>query len=221
MLFITESDLRDQFKLQPITKFKLPPDTKLTPGARQFLLDRGVDLYDEIQNSDSFKGKKQKDEKVQEKSLKISSRLSSKLKLLHSETLLCATNFIGGDIVIIQDISKVSRFVLGILKYIECGIMTENLEYKVCEHINEVNFDEELSDCFEINDFYVQVENGKDIITLYRLKMLYRNFYEELEDYQFESEEVKTNVKKYMCQVINTLSRLICTIHGSKKCQKL
>ena len=171
MLFITESDLRDQFKLQAITNFKLPPDTKLTPGARQFLL--------------------------------------------------CATNFIGGDIGIIQDISKVGRFVLGILKYIECGIMTENLEYKVCEHINEVNFDEELSDCFEINDFYVQVENGKDIITLYRLKMLYRNFYEELEDYQFESEEVKTNVKKYMCQVINTLSRLICTIHGSKKCQKL
>ena len=104
MLFITESDLRDQFKLQPITNFKLPPDTKLTPGARQFLLDRGVDLYDEDQNNDSFKSKRQKVQNKEDKGLKISSRLSSKIKLLHSETLLCATNFIGGDINIIQDI---------------------------------------------------------------------------------------------------------------------
>ena len=188
MLFITEADLRDQFKLQPITKFKLPPDTKLTPGARQFLLDRGVDLYDEDQNNDSFKSKRQKVQNKEDKGLKISSRLSSKIKLLHSETLLCATNFIGGDINIIQDISKVSRFVLGILKYIECGIMT--------------------------------VENGKDIITLHRLRMLYVNFYEELEDYQFESEDVKTKLKEYLCQTINTLSRLIYTIHGSKQCQR-
>ena len=208
MLFITEADLRDQFKLQPITKFKLPPDTKLTPGARQFLLDRGVDLYDEDQNNDSFKSKRQKVQNKEDKGLKISSRLSSKIKLLHSETLLCATNFIGGDINIIQDISKVSRFVLGILKYIECGIMTED------------NFSRELSECLEINDFYIQVENGKDIITLHRLRMLYVNFYEELEDYQFESEDVKTKLKEYLCQTINTLSRLIYTIHGSKQCQR-
>ena len=220
MLFITEADLRDQFKLQPITKVKLPPDTKLTPGARQFLLDRGVDLYDEDQNNDSFKSKRQKVQNKEDKGLKISSRLSSKIKLLHSETLLCATNFIGGDINIIQDISKVSRFVLGILKYIECGIMTENLEYKICDKISEDNFSKELSECLEINDFYIQVENGKDIITLHRLRMLYVNFYEELEDYQFESEDVKTKLKEYLCQTINTLSRLIYTIHGSKQCQR-
>ncbi len=220
MLFITEADLRDQFKLQPITKFKLPPDTKLTPGARQFLLDRGVDLYDEDQNNDSFKGRKKNEENRQNKGSKISSRLSSKIKLLHSETLLCATNFVGGDIDMIQDISKVSRFVLGILKYIECGIMTENLEYKICDHISEEDFSKELSDCLEINDFYIQVENGKDIITLNRLRMLYVNFYEELEDYQFESEDIKTKLREYLCQIINTLSRLMYTIHGSKQCQK-
>jgi len=221
MLFITEADLRDQFKLQPITKFKLPPDTKLTPGARQFLLDRGVDLYDEDQNNDSFKGKRKNGENRQNKGIKITSRLSSKIKLLHSETLLCATNFVGGDINMIQDISKVSRFVLGILKYIECGIMTENLEYKICEHISEENFSKELSDCLEINDFYIQVENGKDIITLHRLRMLYANFYDELENYQFESKDVRTKLKEYLCQIINTLSRLIYTIHGSKQCQRL
>lgn len=220
MLFITEADLRDQFKLQPITKFKLPPDTKLTPGARQFLLDRGVDLYDEDQNNDSFKGRKKNEENRQNKCSKISSRLSSKIKLLHSETLLCATNFVGGDIDMIQDISKVSRFVLGMLKYIECGIMTENLEYKICEHIREDEFSKELSNCLEINDFYIQVENGKDIITLNRLRMLYVNFYEELEDYQFESEDIKTKLREYLCQIINTLSRLMYTIHGSKQCQK-
>ena len=115
---------------------------------------------------------------------------------------------------------QVSRFVLGMLKYIECGIMTENLEYKICEHIREDEFSKELSDCLEINDFYIQVENGKDIITLNRLRMLYVNFYEELEDYQFESEDIKTKLREYLCQIINTLSRLMYTIHGSKQCQK-
>lgn len=44
--FITEDDLRDQYKKQALVDFQLPPDTRLTPGARQFLIDRGVNLYE-------------------------------------------------------------------------------------------------------------------------------------------------------------------------------
>ena len=46
MKFITETDLRDLYKIQPFTDYDLQEGERLTPGARQFLLDRGVDLYD-------------------------------------------------------------------------------------------------------------------------------------------------------------------------------
>ena len=46
MKFITEEDLRDLYKKQPFTDYDLKKGERLTPGARQFLVDRGVDMYD-------------------------------------------------------------------------------------------------------------------------------------------------------------------------------
>ena len=47
MKFITEEDLRDLYKKQPFMDYELQPGERLTPGARQFLLDRGINLYDD------------------------------------------------------------------------------------------------------------------------------------------------------------------------------
>lgn len=50
MKFITEDDLRDLYKKEPFMDYDLQPGERLTPGARQFLLDRGINLY----NDDPF-----------------------------------------------------------------------------------------------------------------------------------------------------------------------
>ena len=47
MKFITEDELRYLYRKEPFTTYEPEPGTRLTPGARQFLLDRGIDLYDE------------------------------------------------------------------------------------------------------------------------------------------------------------------------------
>lgn len=47
MKFITEDDLRDLYKKEPFMDYDLQPGERLTPGARQFLLDRGINLYDD------------------------------------------------------------------------------------------------------------------------------------------------------------------------------
>ena len=47
MKFITEDELRALYKIQPFMDYDLQPGERLTPGARQFLLDRGINLYDE------------------------------------------------------------------------------------------------------------------------------------------------------------------------------
>lgn len=46
MKFITEEDLRDLYKKEPFMEYNLQEGERLTPGARQFLLDRGINLYD-------------------------------------------------------------------------------------------------------------------------------------------------------------------------------
>ena len=47
MKFITEDELRYLYRKEPFTTYKPEPGTRLTPGGRQFLLDRGIDMYDE------------------------------------------------------------------------------------------------------------------------------------------------------------------------------
>ena len=46
MHFITEFELRDSYKKHPFTSFELNSNTRLTPEAKQFLLDRKVNITD-------------------------------------------------------------------------------------------------------------------------------------------------------------------------------
>ena len=39
MRYVTESELRDEYAACPFDTYRLAPDTRLTPGARQFLVD--------------------------------------------------------------------------------------------------------------------------------------------------------------------------------------
>ena len=45
MRFITEDELRTCYKKEPFTSYQLEDGTKLTPGARQFLQDRGILMF--------------------------------------------------------------------------------------------------------------------------------------------------------------------------------
>lgn len=47
MRFITENELRDLYRQEPFTSFTLQTNERLTPGARQYLLDHGINMYDE------------------------------------------------------------------------------------------------------------------------------------------------------------------------------
>ena len=47
MKFITEYDLRARFNEQPFTDYRIEKNTRLTPGARQFLSDRRITLLED------------------------------------------------------------------------------------------------------------------------------------------------------------------------------
>jgi hypothetical protein len=223
MFFITEADLREQLKNKSFSDFKLPPETKLTPGAREFLLDNRVNLYDDIySDKKNTTNKTSKDDKQVDRSKygNMNKKFIGNIRLLHLETLLCGSLLIEKDISIIQDISKISHQILEIKKYVQSSEMVEFVEYKKCSGISEEEFSSYIDDCFEINELHMQAENSNDILHLHRLRVLYRNFYDEIDDYEFENDILKT-IKESLNRIINTLSRLICAVCGSKKCQKL
>lgn len=56
MKFITEAELRDTYRIHPFTTYEVEPGTRLTPGARQFLSDRGIHSYDSVVNNTAVKG---------------------------------------------------------------------------------------------------------------------------------------------------------------------
>lgn len=47
MKFITEIDLRDLYRKEPFTDYEIEPGARLTPGARQFLSDKGINMFDD------------------------------------------------------------------------------------------------------------------------------------------------------------------------------
>lgn len=56
MKFVTESELRDIYRIHPFTTYEAEPGTRLTPGARQFLSDRGIKSFDDVANNTVVKG---------------------------------------------------------------------------------------------------------------------------------------------------------------------
>lgn len=55
MKFITESELRNTFAGTPFTEYYLQENTRLTPEARQFLVDRKVSVLEKAEKQDNDK----------------------------------------------------------------------------------------------------------------------------------------------------------------------
>ncbi len=47
MKFITEEELRYQYQQEPFSEYRLEEGARLTPGARQFLGDRGINMFED------------------------------------------------------------------------------------------------------------------------------------------------------------------------------
>ena len=115
MKFITEEDLRDLYKKQPFTDYDLKKGERLTPGARQFLVDRGVDMYDRndplaVLNTQKDKVKAEQSAKPGESSgCRNMKKLCGRMKALHSLFLLTARELLDTDLCLSQQLTGLSR----------------------------------------------------------------------------------------------------------------
>lgn len=227
MKFITEEDLRSIFRKEPFTNYEMKAGEKLTPGGRQFLMDKRVHISEYPPNTGKDKADRKKKESMMEVEVQCAlkkdvkkKRFYAKVRSLEALFLLTAEEILKCDVFLAQDVIYLGKEFSQVKNVLKENRI-QNSFYKGCTGMDEDHICNEFDDCFEITEFHMQLENGRNIIMLHRLRCALR----ELEAYvleHFEDSEAEFSrgVIGKVNQSINTLSQMICSIVGGTKCQK-
>lgn len=205
MRFITEDDLREIYKNAPFTTYEPKEGTRLTPGAREFLGDRGIRLYDEVKTPGS--GTRGACGGTGVDSGQAAFRSVQALFLQIGSELLDL------DVLMAQEVFALERRLNELASEPSASIQSGlEPEWVPCTGIRQENVETCLEDCFEITGFHAQTEKGRQIVRLHRLRCALR----ELELVP----ELSGDRKKRLNRIINRLSQMICLAFGGKTCQK-
>lgn len=214
MKFITEYDLRARFNEQPFTDYIIEKNTRLTPGARQFLSDRRITLLEDgAEACEAADSKKD--------SLAIA-KLLSDVEVLEAEFLVITSQIIETDIEIAGQMSKAGHEFGRIKTLLTDGAADINISFEGCTGMDKDHFGKDLGNCFDITDFYIQSPNGKIIVQMNALRAKIRAMrLSAAEALSADREEKRQEaVTEAVNQIINKLSQLICMAAGVKTCRR-
>ncbi len=214
MKFITEYDLRARFNEQPFTDYIIEKNTRLTPGARQFLSDRRITLLEDgAEACEAADSKKD--------SLAIA-KLLSDVEVLEAEFLVITSQIIETDIEIAGQMSKAGHEFGRIKTLLTDGAADINISFEGCTGMDKDHFGKDLGNCFDITDFYIQSPNGKIIVQMNALRAKIRAMrISAAEALSADKEEKRQEaVTEAVNQIINKLSQLICMAAGVKTCRR-
>ncbi|MBP1743040.1 MAG: hypothetical protein H6Q58_18 [Firmicutes bacterium] len=217
MKFITEEDLRDLYRKEPFTAYELEQGARLTPGARQFLSDRGISMQDNVSAAKKDSAKPDKASAGEKKKLGCMMKSTEAIFLMAGEELL------RGDAVLAQSVIDLGRQFTCIKNAFNNSGAIDNLSCRECTGISEKNFSEDLDDCFEINESHIQLKKGRDIIVLHRLRCNLRELEAgilEMCDGRAGENDLCRELTGKINQIVNTLSQMICSVVGGKICQR-
>lgn len=233
MKFITESDLRVLFHEQPYKEYRIEEGSRLTPGARQFLSDRRVHILENGAKMlpDKAAVKKEKTDSdyspVKERSDSDHSlameRLMCQVEVLEAEFLVITSGILGDNIEIAGQISKIGHEFGRIRSIIAENTANSEIIFTECTGMKQMNCCQDLGNCFEITDFYIQSPNGRTLVQLNalraRIRML-RIYAEEAFD-SAQDRECLAAVKDRVNQIINKISQIMCAAAGGKECKRI
>ncbi|ABX41797.1 hypothetical protein [Lachnoclostridium phytofermentans] len=209
MKFITEDDLRILFRREPFTFYDIPTGNRLTPGARQFLVDKKVPISNDPmvvkrknEKSTEIKVEASKKEDAPKKEI-CKEVFQLKKKTLQAQFLEAGLELLSRDVLLAQQVFDLERTLFFIGKEGREEVIT----CKNCTGFHEGNMHESFEDCFEITGFHAQSEKGKEIVLLHRLRCNVRELAAEAEN-------------ENLNPIINRLSQMICLEYGGKLCQR-
>lgn len=221
MRFITEEDLRHQYKSQPFTTYKLEAGMKLTPGASQFLNDKKIFM----EEHNSVNPVKQQPSPHGPGQMLRQKWIRCKIKTVEAEFLAAGEELLHLDVILSQKVMVLAKQFSGLQEIFLGKEGNAELPLEECPGIHEDNFHCELSDCFEITDFHIHGKRGREIAILHRLRCILReaeaSVAEKYLDTGTEADDrLYHQASRRLNQTVNTLSHFICICFGGKTCQR-
>jgi Ethanolamine utilization cobalamin adenosyltransferase len=224
MKFITEMELRDLYKTEPFTTYVLEPHVRITPGARQFLVDRGVKLVqtqssNDINNENKHKIKTDQGRRKSGNAQRLAGRMEyveSLFLLVGAELLTC------GDSILADEVMELGKY----FNNLKCAEREQTVLDKIKfwdwpeEQIN--NCSNNLGKYFDINEFHVRLENGKTIALLNHLRASLREVEPAiLETYWNEDQQACS--REDLIEKVNLIINILCIMMwkclGGQKCK--
>lgn len=142
--FITEDYLRDLYKKEAFECFQVCEDQRLTPGGRQYLLDKKIEIKFFDKNS--------------KLNIVVSDNNIYKLKSLDMEFLFIANELLGKSTEFTYELLEIKKIFKNII---------DNLEKKT--ELIKVEEKNESTECSSIDENHLYHKNGKYIFSLKKL----------------------------------------------------
>lgn len=233
MKFITEMELRDLYKIDPFSTYVLEPDTKITPGARQFLMDRGVKVLQEQDKQGKNGGTAVQDlsnspiksmvKPEHERKNWCVLRLRSRLDCIESLFQMVATDLSScGDAVLAEEVMQLGKYVRSIKNAERNQTAPDKIEIWEWSETEIINFSQNLEKYFDINDFGIQLQRGKTMAQLNHLRVSLREIeIAILEAYWNEEQQACT--REDLIEKVNIIINVLCIMmwkcQGGQKCK--
>lgn len=242
MKFITEEYLRDIYRKEPFNTYKLQKGQRFTPGATQYLSDKGIKINDDapkvnknisqynkvetIKQDNQGETIKQDNQVVEIKevgnsNLKLKKKLCCKLKSIEALFLVTSSEILKEDIILAQSIVNLGRKISNIRNVVNGKGTLESIYCRECTGMNSLNFTTELDDCFEITEFHMQLQKSNAILKIHTLRCALQELqFEIIETYENDDDCFENAITGNVNSIINSLSQLICSAVGGKECQR-
>ncbi len=220
MRFITEMELRDLYKGEPFTAYTLEPRTKLTPEARQFLVDRGIKLAEAQSSKNKSTGKSGTAQEGESWSVLS---LRRRMESLESLFLMVGANLLsGGSTVLAEEVFALGRCFSEVKRSAWEQTSPVNLQFQDWSEAEMKNCSTYLGKHFDITEFHVRTENGAAIASLNHLRATLR----ELESAVLEAywdKELKVCSREDLIEKINLIMNILCVMMwkclGGQQCK--
>lgn len=209
MKFITEMELRDLYKTEPFATYVLELETKITPGARQFLADRRVTLV-QAQCSDGKKSNANETNQAQVRENWCTLRLRRRMECIESLFLLMAAELLhSGDAVLSEEVMALGKCFRNVRNAEQEQIAPDNIQFWGWSEEEIKTRSDNLEKYVDISEFHVGLENGKEIALLNYLRASLREVEPAILE-TYWNEEKQACSRQDLIDTVNLIINILC-----------
>lgn len=205
MKFLTEAALKQWYKTSKEKVFVLETDARLTPGGKQFLNDKGVQIQKE---TDLFEKSESTELLKENNGISFDNPLHFKLQSIKAHLWRTGLSLLDGQVLVAKQLFEFADVIDEDNAVLSCTS---------CETLATLAVSELLKPCFKLSTFYVQLTCGNHLLTLNALLLDLQTFYLWLsQNGDGEKAQLMLNVKEMLSYVHYS----ICKLLGGLECQR-